>query len=56
LATYYKIAIDANVLERQLRMAEHHGVAIGNLLRGVLGDLKLSEEHRTNAPAIVRRT
>ena len=55
LANYSKMAIDAGVPERRLRIAEHHGVAIGNLMARVLGDLNLSDEQRAVAPEVVHR-
>jgi hypothetical protein len=55
LARLAKMAIDAGVSERQIASAERLGQLIGELVRGVLGDLDLSEDQQAAAPGLVRR-
>jgi hypothetical protein len=50
LARYSKMAIDAGVSERQIAYAERLGGRIGELLKGVLGELYLTDEQRLAAP------
>lgn len=55
LAKYSKMAIDAGVAERQVRVAEKLGGIIGALVQSVLGDLDLSAKQLDAAPGIVRK-
>jgi hypothetical protein len=55
LARYSKMALDAGVAERQVRLAERYGEQIGQLLSGVLAELKLTAEQQRRAPDVVRR-
>lgn len=55
LARYSKMAIDAGIAERQVRIAEQVGGMIGRLVQAVLGDLELTPGQQEAAPAIVRR-
>lgn len=50
-----KMAIDAGVAERQVRLAESHGELLATILRAVLTDLKLTPEQQALAPEIVTR-
>lgn len=54
LARYSKMALDAGIAERQVRMAEQHGDALANVLSGVFEDLQLTDDQRQRAPAILR--
>jgi hypothetical protein len=55
LARACKMALDAGVAERQIRLAEAQGQLLADAIRGILGDLGLSPEQEAQAPAIVRR-
>lgn len=55
LARYSKLAIDAGIAERQVRIAEQFGETIATLLRGVLEDLRLTPEQMDRAREIVPR-
>lgn len=55
LARYCKMALDAGVAERMVRMAEKLGDLIAPLLQGVLSDLQLSPEQQAKAPEVVGR-
>lgn len=50
-------ALSAGIAERQVRLAEHQGVLIADVLRAVFADptLGLSEGQRRAAPDVVRR-
>lgn len=50
-----KIAHDMGIAERHVQLAERVGGLMANLLRGVLGELNLSEEQREVASAAVPR-
>lgn len=50
-----KIAHDMGIAERHVQLAERVGGLMANLLRGVLGELNLSEEQREAASAAVPR-
>ena len=50
-----KMALDAGVAERQVKLAESQGELIATALRGILKDLGLSAEQEALAPDIVRR-
>lgn len=49
-----KIAIDAGVEERRVRIAEQLGSEIGDLFAAVFAQLKLTADQQKRAPAIVR--
>lgn len=55
LARYSKMAIDAGVEERQVRIAEAMGTTIGRLVQAVLGQLALTAAQKERAPLIVAR-
>lgn len=55
LAKFSKMAIDAGVAERHVRVAERYGEVIARLLDGVLGDLELSAAQLKKSPTIVRK-
>lgn len=57
LAKVAKMALDAGVAERQVRLAEEQGAIVANILRSIFGDpeLGLSAEQKRAAPAIARR-
>lgn len=55
LAKFCKMALDANVDERRVRLAENHGEDLARLLKGLLSDLKLTEAQRKEAPALVEK-
>jgi hypothetical protein len=48
-------ALDAGVAERQVRLAEMYGEILARLIRGLLGDLKLTADQQQRAPQIVQR-
>lgn len=48
-----KMAIDAGIAERQVKLAENQGELIAVALRGILRDLGLTPEQEAAAPAIV---
>ena len=50
-----KMAIDAGIAERQVKLAENQGELIAVVLRGILTDLGLTAEQETSAPAIVAK-
>lgn len=54
-AKYAKLAIDAGLAERQVRLAERQGALIEQVLTSVFDDLGLSEQQRSLAPAAIRR-
>jgi hypothetical protein len=57
VARFSQMAIQMNVEERRVRIAETYGESIAMLLKGILDELmpNLNEEGRKAAPAIVRR-
>ena len=55
LAPVCKMALDAGVAERQVRVAEAQGELLAGVIKAILGDLGLDKEQQTDAPAIVRR-
>jgi hypothetical protein len=55
LARFSKMAVDAGVAERHVRIAERYGEVIAQLLDGVLGDLDLTPAQLKKAPGTVRR-
>lgn len=52
-AKFAKLAIDAGIAERQVRLAERQGELIAQVIRGVLADLGVDD--REDVPQIVRR-
>src|SRR3954464_9675466 len=54
-AKHAKLALDAGVAERQVRVAEAQGEAFAGAIKAILGDLDLTREQRAKAPASVRR-
>lgn len=54
LARFCKLALDAGVAERQVRIAEAQGGLIARLMKGVLGDLNLTKEQRELSQQVVR--
>lgn len=54
-AKFCKMAIDAGVAERQVKVAEGIGQVMGRVLSGVLGELGLTDEQRALAPDVVHR-
>lgn len=55
LAHLAKVALDAGVQERQVRLAEQLADDWGQVLRSILDDLKLSADQQRRAPGIVQR-
>lgn len=57
LAKFGQMAIQMNIEERRVRIAETYGETLANLLRGILDELMphLSKVGREQAPAIVKR-
>jgi hypothetical protein len=55
LANMVKLCLDADVAERRVALAEHQGELLAQVIRGILGDLKLSKGQRDKVPGIVRR-
>lgn len=54
LARVAKVAIDAGIAERHVRIAEQQGALVAGVIQSILGRLNLTPEQRTVAPAIVR--
>jgi hypothetical protein len=48
-----RVAIDAGLAEREVRLAEQHGALIAQVLRDVLSDLELTAEQQTRALNVV---
>lgn len=55
LAKFSKMAIDAGVAERQVRVAERFGDTIAALIAGIFEDLALTAKQKKAAPAVVRK-
>lgn len=55
LAKYSKAALDANVAERQIKIAEGYGQILASLLAAVFEDLELTPAQRRSAPLIAER-
>jgi hypothetical protein len=55
LARYSKMALDAGVAERMVKLAERMGDLIAPLLQGVLEDINLTPDQQSRAPEIVGR-
>jgi hypothetical protein len=54
-AKYAKMALDAGVAERQVRIAEAQGEAFAGAIKAILEELGLSTEQQKLAPAAVRK-
>lgn len=54
LARYAKMAIDAGVAERQVRVAEQHGDMIAATLTAILGELDLKPKDQKRLPDLIR--
>jgi len=54
-ANHAKLALDAGVEERQVRIAEQQGELIALVIRSIRGDLGLNSKQQSEAPAVVRR-
>lgn len=50
-----KLALDAGIAERQLRIEESKAAQLAMAIRGVLTDLNLSAEQQARAPELVRK-
>jgi hypothetical protein len=55
LSRFSKMALDAGVEERMVRVAERIGDQLAAAVRGILDDLQLTAEQAEQAPQIVRR-
>jgi len=55
LAKFSKMAVDAGVAERQVKVAEQFGDQLAGMIGGLFEDLVLTADQRDRAPAIVRR-
>lgn len=55
LAQVCKMALDAGVAERQVRLAEEQGKMIAFVIRSVLDELKLTADQRLAVPGVVRK-
>lgn len=55
LARYSKMALDAGIAERQVRVAEQAGDELALAIRAILDGLGLSVEQEKRAPDLVRR-
>lgn len=54
-AHFCKMALDAGIDERMVRVQESVGEALAGAVRSILDDLRLTKEQRDIAPEIVRR-
>jgi hypothetical protein len=50
-----KLALDAGIAERQVRIAESQGALLANAMRYLLRELGLTDDQATRAPAITAR-
>ena len=55
LARYSKMALDAGVEERKVRLAEQWGERLARLLHNVLEDLDLTPKQKKRAPEVIQR-
>lgn len=55
LARYSKMALDAGVEERRIQLAENWAEDTARLLKGILGDLKLTPKQKERAPEIIQK-
>lgn len=53
LANYSRIALNAGVEERRVRLAEHQGQLLAQVIRGILTELGVAD--RPEVPSVVRR-
>jgi hypothetical protein len=54
-ARFAKLALDAGIAERQVRLAERQGALIEQVLTSVFADLGLTDQQMKEAPAALRR-
>ncbi|WP_052373124.1 hypothetical protein [Amycolatopsis taiwanensis] len=54
-ARFAKLALDAGIAERQVRLAERQGALIEQVLTSVFADLGLTDQQLKEAPAALRR-
>lgn len=52
---YAKVAHDMGIAEREVKLAEKQGELLASVIRGVLGDLELTEAQQGLAPAAIQR-
>lgn len=50
-----KLAVDAGVAERAVKLAETYGEMLAELISGILDDLALNKRQRAEVPAVVKR-
>lgn len=55
LAKVSKLALDAGVEERQVRLAEAQGAKLAQVIRDILADLDLTPEQQARVPVVVPR-
>src|SRR5205085_374032 len=55
LARTAKLAIDAGVAERAVKLAEAYGEMLAQLITGILGDLSLNRRQRAEVPTVLKR-
>jgi hypothetical protein len=53
-AKHAKLALDAGIEERRVRLAEMESQLIADVIKGVLDDLNLTAEQKAMAPGVVR--
>lgn len=54
-AKHAKLALDAGIEERKVRIAESEAALVAEVIRGVLDGLQLNQEQQAIAPALVRK-
>lgn len=52
---FAKVAHDMGIAEREVRLAEKQGELLASVIRGVLGDLDLTEQQQGRVPEVVQR-
>jgi hypothetical protein len=55
LAKTAKLAVDAGVAEKAIRLAETYGEMLAKLITGILGDLNLTAAQKANEREVVRK-
>jgi hypothetical protein len=55
LARFSKMALDAGVAEKQVRIAERHGEELAKVIGAALSELNLTPEQRKLAPEVIRK-
>jgi|SRR5690554_3128654 len=55
LARVAKMALDAGVEERRVKLAEQQGALLADVIRRILGDLDLTPEQQKKVPTVVPR-